>query len=294
MLVDVSGVSHKFYATNPTLIAAYKFTDTLNAYAKYAQGYRSGGFNGEAGSDIATTTPFNPETIDSYELGLKSYWFDRRLDVNLAAFYNRHRDMQLSVFTAVSALQSVIENAGSATMKGVELETCSTSRSPARESQRRLSRCKVQRVHRHQRQRRPVDVSENRVIPHAPKWQLSAGMDSRLLQRAAQDSVHLLVDWRYTSSYYLYPYAKIATPDFPLVPVASSVAAEALGLLDAQLRWENIQLTSTKAWVSLWGRNLGDVTKKQNGINFGASFGDLNIANFNEPRTFGISVGLKF
>jgi iron complex outermembrane recepter protein len=294
-LVDVPWASHRFYATNPTAIVAYKFTDDLNTYAKYAQGYRSGGFNGEAGSDIATTTPFNPETIDSYEVGVKSNWLERRLSANLAVFYNHHHDMQLSVFTAISALESLIENAGSATMKGVELETV-------------FQPVDVLRLHANvayldatynqfidtNSSGVAVDVADNRVIPHAPTWQFSAGMDARLLQRAQGDSVHLLVDWRYTSSYYLYPYAKIPSPDFPLVPAASAVEAEALGLLDAQFRWEDVKIGSTNAWVSLWGRNLTNTVKKQNGIDFGASFGDLNIASYNEPRTYGVSVGLKF
>jgi iron complex outermembrane receptor protein len=288
-------VSHTFYATNPTAIVAYKFTDDLNVYAKYAQGYRSGGFNGEAGSDIATTTPFNPETIDSYEIGVKSEWLDRRLSANLAAFYNHHHDMQLSVFTAISALQSLIENAGSATMKGVELETVFQPVDVLRlhANVAYLDATYDQFIDTNASGER-VDVADNRVIPHAPTWQLSAGMDAQLLQRAQRDSVHLLVDWRYTSSYYLYPYAKDPSAAFPLVPAASAVEAEALGLLDAQLRWENIQLGQTSAWVSLWGRNLTDTVKKQNGIDFGASFGDLNIASYNEPRTYGLSLGLKF
>jgi iron complex outermembrane receptor protein len=34
--------------------------------------------------------------------------------------------------------------------------------------------------------------------------------------------------------------------------------------------------------------------KKLNGIDFGPTFGELNIANFNEPLTYGVSAGLKW
>ncbi len=295
VLVDVGGASTTFHALNPTAIFAYKFTDNLNAYAKYAQGYRSGGFNGEAGSNVATTTPFDAEKVDSYEVGIKSSLWDRRADINLAAFINHHKDMQLSVFTATSALESLIENAGSATISGVELETVFRPVEALRLSANlAYLNAKYDTFYDTNASGGVVNVADNRVIPHAPKWQALGGVDWRMFSTGGPASVHFMVDTRYTSSYYLYPYAKILTPEFPLVSAASQVEAQAITLVDAQLRWENISFASQTVWVSLWCKNCTNTEKKLNGIDFGPTFGELNIANFNEPLTYGVSAGLKW
>jgi len=295
VLVDVDNASHRFHALNPTVIFAYKFTNSLNAYAKYAQGYRSGGFNGEAGSNEATTTPFNAETVDSYEIGLKSSLMDNRLDANIAAFIEHHTNMQLSVFTAISSLQSLIQNAGSATISGVELETAFRPVDALRlTANLAYLNAKYDSYYDTNASGQVVDVANNRVIPHAPKWQASGGFDWRVLNAQRGDSLHFIVDARYSSSFYLYPYAKATTPDFPLVSAAVETQAEALTVVDTQLRWENIPIASMNGWVSLWCKNLANSEKKQNGIDFGPSFGELNIAQYNDPRTYGISAGLKW
>ena len=71
-------------------IVAYKFSDAVNAYVKYAEGFKSGGFNGEANSLAESITPFQPEKLKSYEAGLKTSFADGRAIVNLAAFFAWH------------------------------------------------------------------------------------------------------------------------------------------------------------------------------------------------------------
>src|SRR4029077_19733277 len=73
-----------------------------------------------------------------------------------------------------------------------------------------------------------VNVADNRVIPHAPKWQAQGGFDWRIFSSGGADSLPLIVDTRYSSSYFLYPYAKTLTPDFPLVSAASQVRRKKL------------------------------------------------------------------
>jgi len=299
VLVNVTkaeGVKEDFDALNPTAIVSYKVTDDLNVYGKFAQGYRSGGFNGEAGSRLAVTTPFDPEKINSLEAGLKSSWFDRRLDVNVAAFLNKRKDMQLSVFTATSTLESLIQNAGSAKMQGVEIESVIKPTNNLRiNANFAYLDAKYEKFIDTNGLGQAIDVADNRVIPHAPEFQVTVGADYLAYKGDAGDSVRLLVDTRYSSSYYLYAYAK--TPDFaafPLVPGADSVKAQAVFMVDAQVRWEDISVGSSNLWVSLWGKNLTDIERKTNGINFGPSFGGLNIANYNDPRTYGVSIGAKW
>src|SRR5690606_36226326 len=63
--------------------------------------------------------PANPEYVDSYEFGTKTQWFDRRMTLNLAAFYMKYQDLQVAVFRDAANL---LTNAANADIKGVELE----------------------------------------------------------------------------------------------------------------------------------------------------------------------------
>src|SRR5690606_87929 len=101
----------------------YQVTEASMVYGYYARGFKSGGFVGRIvfAEDIG---PFDPETLDTFEIGLKSDLFDRRLRINLAAFYNIYKDMQVvqNITYASGANSATIQNAAKAKTKGVELE----------------------------------------------------------------------------------------------------------------------------------------------------------------------------
>jgi iron complex outermembrane receptor protein len=97
-------------------------------YAKYVKGYKSGGTAVRASTTDAFEEGFAPETLESYELGLKSSWLDQRLRVNMDVFQSKFEDQQVSVRNAAAAAQGTgsvpfdIFNAGSSTYDGAELE----------------------------------------------------------------------------------------------------------------------------------------------------------------------------
>jgi iron complex outermembrane receptor protein len=117
----------------------YQATDDVLLYASYARGYKSGGINGASpASNVQGITPptgpvnqgvpvvdpnapngvFDPEFIDTYEIGLKSQLFDNRLQLNLAAFYSDYRDLQFQVFSPFPSA----DNAGNARIFGLEAD----------------------------------------------------------------------------------------------------------------------------------------------------------------------------
>lgn len=102
----------------PRAVVAYDF-GTVNVYASYTQGFKSGGFN--VPSFAPQLDPINPETVDSYELGAKFVSDDRRTRINLAAFRYDYSDAQVSIIDATGASQ-IILNAASARGKGFELD----------------------------------------------------------------------------------------------------------------------------------------------------------------------------
>lgn len=105
---------------SPKLGARYQVNEEVMVYASYSQGYRDGGFAGDA----ANFREFEEETVNAYEVGIKSDWFDGRLRMNGAFFYYDYQDLQIElpqlrnnlVFTSVF-------NAGEAELMGAEIES---------------------------------------------------------------------------------------------------------------------------------------------------------------------------
>lgn len=109
----------------PKVGVRYQVTDDAMLYATFSQGYRSGGFNGRVDSDDAARQPYDPETIDNFELGFKSEWMDRRVRFNGAIFYMDYKDKQEELqlpSEGATGQKTVVVNAADATMQGIELE----------------------------------------------------------------------------------------------------------------------------------------------------------------------------
>lgn len=107
---------------NPRFAIDYQFTDDVLLYASYATAYTSGGFNPRP-FDAKTVLPVGPEDIASYEIGLKSELFDRRLRFNLAGYFTKFDDIQVTLNgRALYNVPFYVANGGDAEIKGFEAE----------------------------------------------------------------------------------------------------------------------------------------------------------------------------
>lgn len=98
----------------------YKFTPDILGYVQYSRGYRSSAFNGSPLFSAGDLNASKPEYLDSYEAGLKTQFFDRRLTVNASGFYYNYMDQQF--INTVSIGTSNVVNAGKVQYYGGELE----------------------------------------------------------------------------------------------------------------------------------------------------------------------------
>ena len=110
---------------DPRLVLAYKITPDANVYASFSTGFKSGGFQYVPFSRAQADVLFAPEDIKAYEVGFKTEWLDRALRVNGAAFYYDYKNLQISRIIlppGSTAPVSLISNAASSTVKGIDLE----------------------------------------------------------------------------------------------------------------------------------------------------------------------------
>ena len=270
---------------SPTAIIAYDVNDRINLYAKYSQGYKSGGFNGEASSVVETLRPYLEETVRSFEIGMKSRLFDDRLQFNAAAFWNNHEDMQLSVFTAQNAAASDVRNAGEARIAGFEFEIL------ARPIDVLTVGVNYGFLDTEYKEfiEAGIDEADNRAFPHAPEHTLSINGNLEL-HSGEFGAVNLLTDVVYTSEYFTFPYS--LTPTDPLN--AFNTQAEARALADARLVWSGIPVGGTEFEVSVWAKNIFNKEYVANFIDFGPGFGGLTNGYFGDPRTYGFTIGASF
>ena len=114
--------------TNFLVNVSWAATDDTLVYAQFSDGFRSGGF--PARTPPGSTVPFedlvyDPEFVDSYEIGVKTTLFDGAVRANLAVFRSEYTDQQLNV-TALDPFIGnpilTVANVADSVIQGVELE----------------------------------------------------------------------------------------------------------------------------------------------------------------------------
>ncbi|VAV91278.1 TonB-dependent receptor [hydrothermal vent metagenome] len=110
-----------------TAKAAFRINDDAMIYASYARGFKAGGLNLDrkfdpgqtSGTLAAWDTRFAPETVDTFEAGLKTESFDNSLLANITVFSSRFHDFQLNTFNGTSF---IVDSVPQVKSDGVELE----------------------------------------------------------------------------------------------------------------------------------------------------------------------------
>jgi len=317
-----------FTATTPMASVAYRLTDWLNTYARYAEGFKSGGFNGEysniqstdpngpaAEHQRETNTPFRPEKQKSYEAGAKASLLGGRALLNVAAFQNKLEDLQVSIFTAGGAAASVIRNAGKATVEGLEFEAAWLPFDGTRLSANYAFLDPVydefiDAVCTGANNTAPCsdeNVANNRAFVHAPETSWNIVLDSELWN-TGWGTLRATADYAWTDEFYTYPYQLTVLGDTtcsgnpgvrPCYDSGKQSAPDSLvpayGVLNARLSLLAIPLGGSRLGeMVLWGRNVLDENSVNNFIDFGPGFSNLTVVNFVEPASYGLSGILRW
>lgn len=115
--------------TNLSGKAGIQFQPTRDvmAYASYTRGYKGPAVRADsgdpiAGADVAITARIAPETVDSYEAGIRTQFLDHKLTINLTGFYSKFKNFQANTVNPANPVQQSLVNAGDVSTRGAELE----------------------------------------------------------------------------------------------------------------------------------------------------------------------------
>ncbi len=260
-------VSDSWDAFTPRAEINYQWNPEVMTYFSASKGFKSGGFNGRAQS-IVEIDSFDPEYVWSYEIGLKSEWFDRKLVVNLSAFHNDYTDIQLtSVRDVQGIIVVVVENAGDAEMDGFELEFA------AQPTDAFMIRGGVGYLDAEYTSLNPgATVTLDTKLVKTPKWTASLLAD---YEWSLGDSGSLTISGNlsYRSSHF---------NEVTNLPILEQ---EAYTLLGANVTY----LSASERWsIILFGTNLSDERYMTNGLGALDSFGTVD-ATYGRPREWGLS-----
>ncbi|MBT3897137.1 TonB-dependent receptor [Pseudomonadales bacterium] len=122
-LVDPQPFNGKWSEVTPKIGFQYQHDEDIMVFGSYSEGFKSGGFFGrQANFDINPT--YEPEYVESFEVGMKSTLLDGRMIFNPTVFLSQYKDKQESILIPInlSNVATVVRNAAVLDMWGVELE----------------------------------------------------------------------------------------------------------------------------------------------------------------------------
>lgn len=270
--------SASFSNTSNTFILSHQISENTNVYAKYAEGFKGGGYNAEEAVNYATFQladgfkAYKPEIIESTEFGLKGIYLDNKLSLNLAYFMNDHTDMQVAYFTAAGAAASEVLNA-SAEIDGFEIEMQAYLSDVSRLS----LTAGLLDIGGYTGNNYASDGFVLQAFPYSPQ-------DTYFLSYERDFSNFTLrIDQEHVSEHYAFPYDS----KDPRYEHSYHKGRDLTNLRIIMDPSDNVDLV-------FWVKNLTDKEYSYTNIPFGPAFGNLNMTYFAPPRTVGVDLRFKF
>ena len=273
--------SKDFTQFTPRIALSYDLTDDMTTYASFSQGFKSGGFDmrGDAFLTPNTVNGYDPETVDSYEIGLKGAL--DRLTFAASVFYNEYQDQQVTTQVPAGAgIASFVDNVGSSTFYGAEFEgqlrildnlTANFAVGYLNSEFEEFLRYNLTTM-------TFQDISSQVVLQNAPEWTGYLGLTWLGDVGGGQLAVTPSVSYRGDFSLFEFPN--------PLLD------QEAYSLVDLSIVWTD---PSDRFTVGLYGKNLTDEEYRVGGYNFpGALFNNSIIGYYGPPQTVTASLQVKF
>src|SRR3990170_3300784 len=275
-------------AFTPRASVSFKPNDNHNIYLSYSRGFKGGGFDPRG---LTTATPrsdplvpptadeiyefmaFEPETVDSYELGWKGALFDKKLRMAVALFRANYEDVQIPgsaggvTAGGVPTFIGITTNAGKARFQGVEVEAnWAVAEDLAAEGDRLSLAGSLGYLDAEYREFLTVvnrdqngvlvpaheeDMADYREVQNTPKWTLSGTMNYDRPLASGRLNLNSTLSYRSKSQQF-----ELAAP---------GIDQKGFALLDASIVWRSV---GDRWSIGLHGKNLTDTRYKTAGYVF--------------------------
>lgn len=244
---------------SPRVNVSYAFNDQLNGYLSYSQGFKAGSFDPRGANFVTPNVEkgYDPETLDSWEVGLKSTWLNGRATTNIAYFMSDYEDMQIPGSVGVDAdgdgvndsFVGTVTNAGKAEINGFELEgtIIVTDNLTAQIAYSKLDAEIKEWIFN------GVDISSQREVQNTPETMAYVGLAYNV--EMANGNLMLGATWSYKDDI-----VQFETP-LPIIDQDSH------SIWNASIVWTS---NDDKWLLGVHGKNLGDKDIKTAGYCFGS------------------------
>ena len=260
---------------SPKISLNWFASEDIMVYGGYSKAFKSGGYNTDWIASLQGFE-FDDESVDAYELGIKTTLLDGRLRLNAAAFYSNHSDYQVQAQTPIEATGGstlTILNADKLTSQGFEMDFQFLATDWLRfwgsygysdvEFVKFDGCTKNGLIGQDCAGNQPAD---------SPKMNFNFGGELTFAMGEGEVFANVHYFWRDEM------YSNPGNDANTLNPAYNE--------LSGRIGWRNDQWT-----VFLWGKNL---TGEEKQIYTVPSFLQANTAVYNMPRTYGVSVKWYF
>ena len=268
--------------------ASYQFNEDFFGYFTYARGFKSGGYNDQAGSggfDNFPLSSYDPEFADSYEIGIKSDFADGRGRLNATVFTVNYEDFQRSTVVSIpdTAFQETRTfNAADVDASGLELELwwqftdALSLRANVGTLDSEYNEFLLDRDN--DPDTPPTDLSGRDVV-RAPD--LTGGIDLTWLEELSSGAdLRFNLNFNYEDEN-VYYYNDDLGSEFDTI-------LDERTILNASITWHS---ADDRWFASVFGKNLSDDRYKTASQAVGVLW---TFSNYGPPRSYGVQVGYRF
>jgi iron complex outermembrane receptor protein len=298
-----------FKEFTPRASLSFKPDDNNMVYVSYSKGFKGGGFDprgsgASAPISGAGTTPsyqdiydylsFEPEKVDSYEIGYKGSLLDRRLTLSLAGFYMDYKNVQIPgssacVVGGIATFCGITTNAGKARLQGIEAEANAIL---ARDFAGAGSTFRFNgalgyidaKYKKFIAGNPPADVSDLRTFQNTPKWTVSGSIAAGIPAMGGNIDASTGLTYRSLTHQFEVPIPALDQPGYVL--------------WDASLVWT---ADSGNYSIGIHGKNLTDKHYITSGYNYQNAAGASTLglegvltAFYGNPRQVFVTGTVKF
>ena len=257
-----------------TFAVEYLWNETLSTYAKWSTGYKAGGVS----SRSISFGPFEEETAETFELGLKSEFWGRRARINAAVFTTEYEDLQLDFLDPVNpTILETINADRKVEIDGIEIDLTVTPLEGLL-----------------------IDASYSYLdsfIPLQPNPVAGGVLQQFYVPLAPKHAGAMNVEYRFQPWSFGTLSANVgvtSTDDFFYGQLVGEQRTDSYTLWNARVTLADIPVGNTGSLkLALWGDNLTD----EEYIVFAFPIGDPAVSigqAFGDPRTYGVSATYTF